>query len=166
MHRLLCALVVFSLLASGCATKPPAERPDPLVAQLEANERISLRMPAQLLHGHDMEEPSYDSPEGYRPIPSYRGELALTDRRLLFIQPSTQNTSSWLSIPYSAVGRTRPSRTPLLHYLVVWDTQGHPDSFVVDGSNVGALHRHFAQAMATRATGSSRPSRHELPSNE
>lgn len=163
MHRLLCALLVFSLFASGCTTKPPVKRPDPFAGQLEADERITLRIPAQLLHGHDMEEPSYEAPEGYRTIPTYRGELAFTDRRLLFVQWPTKNRSSWLSIPYSAVARARPSRTPLLHYLVVWDTNGHPDSFVVDGSNVGVLHRHFAQAIATRATGSGRPSTHELP---
>lgn len=33
-----------------------------------------------------MQEPSYDAPQGYRPIATFAGELLLTDRRLLFVE--------------------------------------------------------------------------------
>lgn len=159
MIRLLTAVFV-ALIAAGCATKPPAPPPDPVSRLLEANETIALRIPAQLMHGHDMQEPEYDAREGYRPIPTYQGELALTDRRLLFVEQPAGPTSGWLSIPYEAVVRTRPSQTPLLHYLVVWDADGHPDSFVVDSRNVTTLHRQFGQAMAGRARNTAPASRH------
>ena len=160
MCRLFCALLICLLFASGCATQSPPEPPDLLLGQLEAGERITLQIGARLLHGHDMTEPSYDSPEGYQPIPAYQGELALTDRRLLFVSPSKDGSPAWLSISYAAVARARPSRTPLLHYLVVWDTAGHPESFVVDGARVGELHRDFALVMDARAASGGRPWRH------
>jgi hypothetical protein len=159
MYRMLCALLFYVLLVSGCATPPPAP-PDLMLEQLEAGEQITLRLPARLLHGHDMTEPSYDSPEGYKPIPAYQGELALTDRRLLFVSPTKNGPPAFLSIGYAAVARSRPSATPLLHYLVVWDTNGHAESFIVDRSQVAELHRDFAKAMDALTEGGGKP-RHQ-----
>lgn len=66
--RLLC-IALLSFVA-GCATPPPAAPPDRVASLLEVGEGVNQRMPAQLLHGHDMQEPDYDAPEGYRPIPA------------------------------------------------------------------------------------------------
>lgn len=165
-------ILLTSLLANGCATRMPAVAPDPLVQLLAAGEQVTLRMPAQLQHGHDMTEPSYDAPEGYRPIPTYDGELLLTDRRLLFVEQSRQSTQttqappSWLSIPYGAVARARPSLTPLLNYLVVWDGEGHPDSFVVNASDVRALHQLVGKALLGRRQGEPSAGRHEIRSSD
>lgn len=163
MPRLSC-IVLLSLLAAACTTAPPAPPTDPATALLEAGERITLRLPAQLLHDHDMQEPSYDDPAGYRPIPTFAGELLLTDRRLLFIEDlrGQPAASSWLSIPFAAVARARPSRTPLLNYLVVWDAAGHADSFVVGSRDVQNLHRSIGQALATRRPAPAPPARHEI----
>jgi len=116
-----------------------------------------LRIAARLLHGHDMQEPAYDAPEGYRPIPTYEGELLLTDRRLLFLDGTAP---SRLSIPFEAIARFRPSQTSLLHYLVVWDHDGNPDSFVVDSRDVRSLHRQFGQVMLARQKASGIPALH------
>jgi hypothetical protein len=165
MIRLLFVLLA-SIIAAGCATTPPAAVPDPLARLLEPGEQIALRIPAQLLHGHDMTEPSYDAPEGYRPVPTYDGELLLTDRRLLFVEQSGNASPSWLSIPYGAVARARPSTTPLLNYLVVWDGEGHPDSFVVDARDVRALHRHFGNALLGRKPGTGTTGRHGIGNSD
>lgn len=150
MHRFaLAPWVPMLLLAGSCATVPPA-KVDRAARLLEAGEAVELRVATELMHGHDMEEPPYDENEGYRPIPTYAGELLLTDRRLLFVASTDGPEASWASIPYAAIARARPSRTPLLHYIVVWDTDGHPDSFVVDASVVRALHRTFGEAMMSR----------------
>lgn len=152
-NRIGCALLAAAVLTAGCATQPTPPA-DPLLTQLDAGERIALRIPARLLHGHDMEEPSYDAPEGYRPIPTFQGELAVTDQRLLFVQKPAANDTAWLSIPYVAISRSRPSQTALLNYLVIWDARGHPDSFVVDSADVGKLHQAFARAMSGHASNS------------
>ena len=142
-----CFLLSFTaLVVSGCATVPS----DPAAALLEPAEQVELRLPATLMHGHDMEEPPYDTPDGYRPIPTYGGELLLTDRRLLFVELPPESTPSYLSMPYAAVARARPSRSPLLHYVVVWDADGHPDSFVVDSSDVTALHQQVGRMLMRR----------------
>lgn len=148
MIRLLVVLIL--LVGAGCAGIPPAPPPDPVSRSLESGEIVALRIPAQLLHGHDMMEPSYDSPQGYQPIPTYQGELLLTDRRLLFVEQTKGEEPSQLSVPYEAIASARPSQTQLLHYLVIWDAAGHPDSFVVDSRYVHALHRHFGQALSQR----------------
>ena len=142
-----CGLVLMLLIA-GCAHRPA----DRLAAQLEAGETVSFRAAARLLHGHDMSVPSYDDPEGYRPIPEYAGELAVTDRRLLFVATAPAAANSHLSIPFAAIARARPSRTPLLHYVVVWDADGHPDSFLVDARHVAELHRQLGLALMPNAT--------------
>jgi hypothetical protein len=143
--RPLALVALLVLLASGCAT-PPATV-DSAARLLEPGEPVSLRVPAELMEGHDMEEPPYDAAEGYRPIPTYPGELLLTDRRILFVVTPAGPEASWVSIPYASIARARPSRTPLLHYIVVWDAEGHADSFVVGAKVVQALHRSFGEAM-------------------
>lgn len=146
--RILLAFLVF--LLSACASlKAPVDR---AAALLDQGELVQLRVPATLKHGHDMEEPPYDAPEGYRPIPTYPGELLLTDRRILFVVASEGASPSWVSIPYPSIARARPSRTQLLHYIVVWDLDGHADSFLVDASNVKALHRSFGEAMMSKGS--------------
>lgn len=132
---------------------------------LESGEQVTMRISAQLLHGHDMTEPSYDAPEGYRPIPVYRGELILTDKQLLFVEQQGESPS-WLSIPYGAIARVRPSQTQLLNYLVVWDADGHPDSFIVGRGDVSALHREVGQALAKRPPGSHASTRHFVSSDK
>lgn len=165
MLRLFCTVAFLAaLVASGCATDPA--RPDPVTSLLEVGEQVTLRMRAHLLHGHDMKAPPYDAPEGYRPIPTYQGELLLTDRRLLFVEDAGAPTPSWLSIPYGAIARARPSQTPLLHYLVLWDADGHPDSFTVSSSDVLALHRKIGQEILKRAPGSSSTTRHAITAGE
>ena len=148
------ALIAFLvLLASGCASPPPPSAPvDPSARLLVPGETVRLRVPADLMHGHDMEVPPYDEVEGYRPIETYPGELLLTDRRLLFVVRSAGPEASWVSIPYAAVARARPSRTPLLNYIVVWDPEGHADSFVVDARFVQALQRTVGEALMARGT--------------
>ena len=153
------------MACSSNVAKPPA---DQAIQLLESNERVVQRMGAQLMHGHDMTEPSYETPDGYQPIEIRQGELLITDRRLLFIEATASDSSSWVSIPYAGIARARPSRTPLLSYLVVWDAQGHPDSFLVNAKDVQLLHRSFGQAMMSiRQQGPStalRPTpRHVLP---
>lgn len=133
-------VIVTALLAlSGCSHAPV----DPAAGLLESGETVHLRVAATLLHGHDMQEPEWDPAQGYRLPPSYAGELLITDRRLLFVNADPVE----LSIPYAAISRSRPSTTPLLNYLVVWDHDGHPDSFVVEAAKVKALHAGFAQAL-------------------
>lgn len=151
--RIFVGMFFVALLLAGCSVTPDAPPRDPILSQLEPGEKLALRMPATLMHRHDMTEPSYDAPEGYRPIPSYRGELLLLDTRLLFVETGRPGANSWLSIPYEAIARIRPSRTPLLHYVVVWDAKGHPDSFVVSARDVQALQRQMAEAMAARGHG-------------
>lgn len=161
------AIAALTLLL-GCSAAPTNPPPDPALQLLDANEPVALRLHAELMHGHDMEEPSYDAPEGYQPIEVRQGELLITDRRLLWIEANSGVTLSWVSIPLAAIARARPSRTPLLHYLVVWDAQGHPDSFLVSAKNVQPLHRSFGQAMMAsrqqRQPASISPTyRHEFP---
>ncbi len=148
--RPLALFALLLLLASGCAT-PPAPV-DPVVRLLEPGEPVRLRVSAELMEGHDMEEPPYDAAEGYLPIPTYPGELLLTDRRILFVVTPAGPEASWVSIPYASIARARPSRTPLLHYIVVWDAEGHADSFVVDAGVVQALHRSLGEAMIRKGT--------------
>lgn len=162
--RRLALLTILVVFVAGCAS-PPAAPVDPAVRLLEAGEPVRLRVPADLMHGHDMEEPAYDAAEGYRPIPTYPGELLLTDRRLLFIVTPAGPEGSWVSIPYAAIARARPSRTPLLHYIVVWDAGGHADSFIVDASVVQSLHRSLGEALLARGRMSLPPTapRHLAP---
>ena len=143
----LAALLV--LVVSGCASPPPAPV-DPATRLLDPGEPVRLRVAADLMHGHDMGEPPYDEQQGYLPIPTYPGELLLTDRRMLFVVRSAGPESSWVSIPYAAIARARPSRTPLLNYVVIWDPEGHADSFVVDARFVQALHRAVGEALMAR----------------
>ena len=140
-------MLLFALftLSSACTTVPK-DPVDPVAHWLEPGEVAQLRVAARLMHGHDMTEPSYDAPEGYQPIPTYEGTLVLTESRLLFVSPVSAGEASTLSIPYTAITRARPSQTPLLHYLVVWDSENHPDSFVVDHLSVQELHRRFGAA--------------------
>lgn len=138
-------LPLIALLASACAQLPT----DPIAAHLEAGETVALRMHAVLKHGHDMQEPSYDSPQGYTLPPTFEGELLLTDTRLLFANAE----GVVVSIPYELIARARPSLTPLLNYLIVWDLDAHPDSFIVDAAQVKALHATFAHAWERRRTG-------------
>lgn len=168
IHRLLSRHVtmlpmLMLLLAFTACTSVPV---DPAQRLLDAGEAVALRMPAQLMHDHDMQEQPYDTPEGYRPISTYQGELLLTDRRLLFIETTTDAASSWLSIPYAAVARARPSRTALLNYLVVWDADGHADSFVVDARQVKALHREVGQRLLKTAPVHRPPTRHAFPNGD
>lgn len=146
--RLLAFATLLVLLASGCASPPPLTV-DPAASLLVPGEPIRLRVPADLMHGHDMEEPPYGE-DGYAPIPTYPGELLLTDRRILFAVTSAAPEASWVSIPYAAIARARPSRTPLLNYIVVWDSEGHADSFVVDARFVQALHRSVGEVLMAR----------------
>lgn len=148
--RPLALVALFVLFLSGCAT-PPAPV-DPAAGLLEPGEPVRLRVRADLMHGHDMEEPRYDPVDGYPSIPTYSGELLLTDRRLLFVVTPAGPEASWASIPYATIARFRPSRTPLLHYIVVWNAEGQADSFVVDANVVQALHRSFGEIMAARGT--------------
>ena len=148
--RLLAFATLFILLAPGCASPPPSPV-DPVARLLVPGEPIRLRVPADLMHGHDMEEPLYGE-DGYAPIPTYPGELLLTDRRILFAVRSAGPDASWVSIPYAAIARARPSRTPLLNYIVVWDSEGHADSFVVDARVVQALHRSVGEALMARGS--------------
>lgn len=148
--RLLAFATLLVLLAPGCASRPPFPV-DPAALLLVPGEPIRLRVPADLMHGHDMEEPPYGD-EGYAPIPTYPGELLLTDRRILFVVRSAGPEASWVSIPYAAIARARPSRTPLLNYIVVWDPEGHADSFVVDARFVQALHRSVGEALMARGS--------------
>ncbi|HEY5762849.1 MAG TPA: hypothetical protein VIS73_06550 [Rhodocyclaceae bacterium] len=127
------------LVLAACSHGPV----DPVAGHLEAGEAVHLRVAATLMHGHDMQEPEWDSAQGYRLPPAYAGELLVTDRRLLFVNADPVE----LSIPYAAISRSRPSATPLLNYLIVWDHEGHPDSFVVDAADVKALHAGFARAL-------------------
>lgn len=157
MMARLAGLALLAALTAGCATTPP----DPAAALLDPGERVELRIATRLLHGHDMQEPSYDAPEGYRPIPTYEGELLLTERRLLFVERSPGRAST-LDIPWAAIARARPSPSPLLNYLVVWDAEGHADSFVVDARDVRALHQAVGRRLVRRPPGSALPARHEL----
>jgi hypothetical protein len=157
--RALSIATLLMFIASGCATLP-SPPVDPATRLLEAGESIRLRVAADLMHGHDMEEPPYDEAEGYRPIPTYPGELLVTDRRLLFVARPAGEEPSWASIPYALIARARPSRTPLLNYIVVWDTDGHADSFVVDASDVRALHQVVGQALMTRGAIAMPPATH------
>lgn len=136
-------------LVSGCAS-PPQAPVDSATRLLDPGEQVRLRVPADLMHDHDMEEPPYDEAEGYRLIETYPGELLLTDRRILFVVRPAGPEASWVSIPYGAIARARPSRTPLLNYVVVWDPEGHADSFVVDARVVQALHRTVGEALMAR----------------
>ena len=133
-------MIVASVLALSACSHAPV---DPAAGRLDDGEDVHLRVAATLLHGHDMQEPEWDSAQGYRLPPAYAGELLITDRRLLFVNANPVE----LSIPYAAISRSRPSATPLLNYLIVWDHDGHPDSFVVDAANVKALHAGFARAL-------------------
>lgn len=162
MLRLICTAAVMLFVASGCATDPQTQRPDQVGSLLEPGEQVTLRMRAQLLHGHDMKAQPYDTPEGYRPVPTYQGELILTDQRLLFVEQPAKQPPSWLSIPYDAIARTRPSKTPLLHYIVVWDAAGHPDSFTVSSRDVTALHRQVGQSILKRNLGSRSTPKHAI----
>ena len=146
--RRLAFVTLLVLLASGCASLPPSPV-DSAARLLVPGEPIRLRVPADLMHGHDMEEPPYGD-QGYLPIPTYPGELLLTDRRILFVVRSAGPEASWVSIPYPAIARARPSRTALLNYIVVWDPEGHADSFVVDARFVQALHRGVGEALMAR----------------
>lgn len=166
MLRLFCTAAFIVFVAAGCATPSQPLRPDAVSSLLEPGEQVALRLPAHLLHGHDMTEPSYDAAEGYRPIPTYQGELILTNQRLLFVEQPGERPPSWLSIPYGAIARARPSQTQLLHYLVVWDADGHPDSFTVSRSDVLALHRQVGQALVKRTPDSHATTRHSLSSGE
>ena len=148
--RLFAFATLLVLLAPGCASRPPSSV-DPAARLLVPGEPIRLRVPADLMHGHDMEEPPYGD-QGYAPIPTYPGELLLTDRRILFVVRSAAPEASWVSIPYAAIARARPSRTPLLNYIVVWDPEGHADSFVVDARFVQALHRKVGEALMARGS--------------
>lgn len=69
------------------------------------------------------------------------------DHRLLFVVTPAGPEASWASITYVSIARFRASRTPLLHYIVVWDAEGNADSFVVDAGVVQALHRSFGEVM-------------------
>ena len=151
-------LAALALLVAACATGPT----DPATGLLESGERIGARMAATLMHGHDMTEPPYDAPEGYRPIPAYTGELLLTDQRMLFVELPAGTSPSYLSIPYPAIARARPSRTTLLHYVVVWDTGGHPDSFVVHANDVHVLHQQVGAALIRRIRGQTAPTQHAI----
>lgn len=135
-------LVVLLSLLGACSTVPV----DPAARLLSPGEIIQLRIAARLMHGHDMTEQPY-GPDGYQPIPTYDGELLLTESRLLFLARGNSREPATLSIPYSAISRARPSKTPLLHYLVVWDSDNHADSFVVSDRDVQGLHRQFGAAM-------------------
>lgn len=151
MRRFLSILLLAGLLA-GCASTPPTpETPvDRALRYLDAGEPITLRMPVQLLHNHDMTEQPYDDPQGYRPIPTYHGELVFTDRRLLFVENPVRPEPSWLSIPYEDIGSARASPTALLNYVVIWNRKGEADSFVVQAKYVRALHHQVGQIMFTR----------------
>lgn len=138
-------LPFIALLVSACAQLPT----DPVAAHLGGDEKVVLRIHAVLLHGHDMQEPSYDSPQGYTLPPTYEGELLVTDARLLFANAD----GAVVSIPYQQIARARPSPSPLLNYLIVWDLDAHPDSFVVDAGHVKALHTTFAHAWEQRRSG-------------
>lgn len=159
--RYLFYMLVVTVFVFGCAT-PPVTPSDPMGSLLEPGEQVGLRVPARLLHGHDMEEPPYDPVEGYKPIPTYDGELAVTDRRLLFVKLPQDSPPSWVSIPFDAIARARPSRTPLLNYIVVWDRENHPDSFVVDARHVRALHQQFGQAFVRRTQGGHPGAKHSI----
>lgn len=142
-------LILLLSLLGACTTAPvePVVPVDPASRWLAPGEVIQLRIAAQLLHGHDMTEPAYDPTDGYQPIPTYDGELLLTDSRVLFLAQGSSGEQSTLSIPYSEISRARPSKTPLLHYVVVWDTDNHADSFVVSQRHVQELHRQFGAAL-------------------
>jgi hypothetical protein len=137
-------LVVLLALLGACTTVPV----DPVTRWLAPGEVIQLRVVAQLQHGHDMTEPAYDPVDGYPPIPTYDGELLLTDSRLFFLAKGSDGEPSTVSMPYSEITRARPSKTPLLHYIVVWDADNHADSFLVSQRDVQELHRLFAVAWA------------------
>lgn len=151
MRRLLSVLSLLFIFA-GCAGTPPTPEvpPDRALRYLDQGEPITLRMPVQLLHGHDMTEQSYDDPQGYRPIPTYYGELVFTDRRMLFVENPVRPEPSWLSIPYADIGIARASPTALLNYVVIWNRKGEPDSFVVHARYVRALHHQVGQIMFAR----------------
>lgn len=164
MKRMAGFLLLVAVL--GACSGLPSSPPDPATALLEAGEVVALRIPAQLMHGHDMQVPSDDGPNGYEPIPTYSGELLLTDRRFLFVERPTASASGWLAVPYAAVAAARPSPTPLLNYLVLWDHAGHPDSFVVDARHVRALHQQAGQALFARRSDPALASRHAVPAGQ
>lgn len=137
-------LIVLLALLGACTTVPV----DPATRWLVPGEVVHLRIAAQLLEGHDMTEPAYDAADGYKPIPSHDGELLLTEFRLLFLARGSDGEPSMLSLPYPDISRARPSKTPLLHYIVVWDAKNQPDSFLVGQRDVQELHRQFAVAWA------------------
>lgn len=150
-------------LLAACATPPHVPPADPLISLLQPGESIAFRAPAQLLHGHDMEEPAYDRSEGYRPIPAYRGELAVTSQRLLFTVRPAGAQPAWVSIPFAEIARARPSRTPLLNYIVVWDRDQHPDAFQVSAGDVAELHRQVGLALMRRPAAAADAAAHTLP---
>ena len=158
MLRLIPLLLLTAWLA-GCAatpTPPAMETPrDPMSRLLEPGETVTYRVRAQLWHGHDMEEPAYDQPEGYRQVPGYSGELAITDRRLLFLALPAGERPGWLSIPIDGIARARPSQTQLLHYAVIWDGEGRPNSFVVDRRDVREFHQQIGRILVRRSPGRS-----------
>lgn len=166
MLRILSALMLLlGLAACSSAPKVPV---DPLAQLLEPGEQVEFRARAQLLHGHDPGmEPPWDPVDGYKPIPTYQGEMAVTDRRLLFVELPAGEAPSWASIPLDAIARARPSRTPLLNYVVVWDHAQHPDAFIVDARHLKALHQAFGQVMLRRKSGAHPPPQstpqHALP---
>lgn len=162
MSRIIVAVVL--LLGLVACSSAPVVPVDPLVRLLEAGERIEFRAPAQMLDGHDPGvEPPWDPVDGYKPIPTFHGEMAVTDRRLLFVELPAGDAPSWASIPFDAIARARPSRTPLLNYVVVWDHAQHPDAFIVDARHVKALHQAVGQAMLRRKPGAHPAPLHVLP---
>lgn len=162
MYRIIVALMLL-LGFSACSSVPQAPV-DPLARLLEPGEPVAFRAPAQLMHGHDpMLEPPWDPVDGYKPIPTYQGEMAVTDRRLLFVELPAGDAPSWASIPFDAIARARPSRTPLVNYVVVWDHAQHPDAFIVDARHVKALHQAMGQAMLRRVPSNPPVPQHALP---
>lgn len=162
MYRIIVALIL--LLAIAACSSVPQAPADPLARLLEPGEHVEFRARAQLVHGHDpMLEPPWDPADGYQPIPTYQGEMAVTDRRLLFVELPAGEVPSWASIPFDAIARARPSRTPLLNYVVVWDHAQHPDAFIVDARHVKALHQAVGQAMLRRKPGTYPAPQHALP---
>lgn len=147
------------MVLAGCTTVPT----DPVTVRLDAGESLVLRVPGILLHDHDMQERSYNSPQGYEPIVSFEGQLAVTDRRMLFVAAG----DIWVSIPFAAISRARPSQTPLLNYVVIWDSAGHADSFIVDAHDVKALHRAVGEAMLRHPSGAAQltPGTHSIGSS-